>query len=86
MLKETKADLDLRYQAVAGAYQRILTGMPTMLQSDLRNLMQLAYWFGYDTAKAERAEDIMLFKGFDDDEEKRGRYGRNRHGDQADHR
>lgn len=73
MNRETKADLKLRYEGVAGAYQRILNGMPTMLQSDLRNLMQLAYWFGYDTAKAERAQDIMLFKGFDPDEEKRGR-------------
>ena len=73
MIRETKADLKLRYEGVAGAYKRILIGMPTMLQSDLRTLMQLAYWFGYDTAKAERAQDIMLFKGFDDDEEKRGR-------------
>ena len=73
MNRKTKADLKLRHQAVAGAYKRILNGMPTMLQSDLRNLMQLAYWFGYDTAKAERAQDIMLFRGFDDDEEKRGR-------------
>lgn len=73
MTRETKAELDLRQQAVAGAMSRILNGMPTMLQSDLRNLIQLAYWFGYDTAKAERVEDIMLFRGFDPDEEKRGR-------------
>ena len=86
MLKETKADLNLRYQAVAGAYERILTGMPTMLDSDLKELLRQAYRYGYEKAKAERAQDIMLFKGFDPDEEKRGRYGRNRHGDQADHR
>lgn len=73
MNRETKADLKLRYEGVAGAYQRILIGMPTMLESDLKELLRQAYRYGYEKAKAERAEDIMLFKGFDPDEEKRGR-------------
>ena len=73
MLKETRAELEKRFDGVAGAYERILIGMPTMLQSDLDWLLRLAYQYGYEKAKAERARDIMLFQGYDPDEERRGR-------------
>lgn len=54
-----KRDVD----AITGMLARIESCVSTMVYSDVRTLMRLAYAYGYDTAKRERIEDIKLFEG-----------------------
>lgn len=49
--------------AISGMLARIENSVSTMVYSDVRTLMRLAYAYGYDTAKRERLEDIELFRG-----------------------
>lgn len=56
---DRKKDVD----AITGMLARIQESVSTMVYSDVRTLLRLAYAYGYDTAKRERLEDIKLFEG-----------------------
>lgn len=61
-MRSTEYNRSLDRDALTATLARIKTSVSTMAYSDVRTACKLAYIIGYDEAKAERIEDIELFR------------------------
>lgn len=81
MNREDHREIKLLQDGIASILQRTYHTAPTMVFSDMRSALSLAFNLGKLIGRNEKQKDIELFQSYDDDEEKKGRRTRCRNPD-----
>lgn len=76
MDKEYKREMGLLRDAAVSIGWEISESVSESVWEQIVQFGRLCKAYGEMEAKVMRAQDILLFQGFDDDEERRGRHGR----------